>query len=173
MLSISTSSRARARLCTSSSASPANPHQAAREEMTIVAWSLIRAVSRGLADRGPSRPPAESLRRATGRPKYARRAGAGNAAGRRPQLMIVAGPAGRARPLLRYFYSEDVPQQDSLFRHEARSILKTEPTRTNKAELLARLRDKGVFLIDLATAPPRRPTPRPFAAAAAGPGEPR
>jgi hypothetical protein len=42
-----------------------------------------------------------------------------------------------------------VPQHDSLFRYVARSILKTEPTRTNKAELLARLRDKGVFLIDL------------------------
>jgi hypothetical protein len=42
-----------------------------------------------------------------------------------------------------------VPTQDSLFRYVARAILKVEPTRQNKAELLAGLRDKGVFLIDL------------------------
>jgi hypothetical protein len=42
-----------------------------------------------------------------------------------------------------------VPTQDSLFRYVVRAILKVEPTRENKAELLARLRDRGVFLIDL------------------------
>ena len=60
-------------------------------------------------------------------------------------LVAEAPPAA----LDRYFYFEDVPQRDSLFRYVARSILKTGPTRTNKADLLARLRDKGVFLIDL------------------------
>jgi hypothetical protein len=63
------------------------------------------------------------------------------------KLLLVA----EAPPAVldRYFYFEDVPRHDSLFRYVARSILKTEPTRTNKAELLARLRDRGVFLIDL------------------------
>lgn len=60
-------------------------------------------------------------------------------------LVAEAPPAA----LDRYFYFEDVLQQDSLFRYVARSILKVEPTRSNKAKLLARLRDRGVFLIDL------------------------
>jgi hypothetical protein len=63
------------------------------------------------------------------------------------KLLLVAEAPPAA--LDRYFYFEDVPQHDSLFRYVARSILETEPTRANKAELLARLRDKGVFLIDL------------------------
>jgi hypothetical protein len=63
------------------------------------------------------------------------------------KLLLVAEAPPAA--LDRYFYFEDVSQQDSLFRYVARSILKTEPTRNNKAELLARLRDQGVFLIDL------------------------
>jgi hypothetical protein len=60
-------------------------------------------------------------------------------------LVAEAPPAA----LDRYFYFEDVPKHDSLFRHVARSLLKTDPTRDNKAELLGRLRDRGVFLIDL------------------------
>jgi hypothetical protein len=54
-----------------------------------------------------------------------------------------------------YFYFEDVPKHDSLFRHVAPSILKTDPTRDNKAELLGRLRDRGVFLIDFEERPRR------------------
>ena len=46
----------------------------------------------------------------------------------------------------RYFYFEDVTEQDSLFRYVARGVLDEEPTRENKAELLGRLRDRGVFL---------------------------
>jgi hypothetical protein len=49
----------------------------------------------------------------------------------------------------RYFYFEDVSTQDSLFRYIARGILKVEPERGNKEQLLSRLRDRGVFLIDL------------------------
>lgn len=49
----------------------------------------------------------------------------------------------------RYFYFEMVATQDSLFRYVARAILGVEPTRVNKAELLGRFRDRGVFLIDL------------------------
>jgi hypothetical protein len=49
----------------------------------------------------------------------------------------------------RYFYFPDVASQDSLFRHVAGGVLGLAPTRTNKRELLAKLRDSGVFLIDL------------------------
>jgi hypothetical protein len=69
-------------------------------------------------------------------------------------LLLVAEAPPAA--LDRYFYFEDVPAQDSLFRYVARAILKLEPTRENKAELLARLRDSGVFLIDLKLDPTDR-----------------
>lgn len=77
-------------------------------------------------------------RRATAAEKY------------RPQqvrLLLVAEAPPSA--LDRYFYFEDVREQDSLFRYVARGILKAEPTREDKATLLARLRDRGVYLIDL------------------------
>lgn len=49
----------------------------------------------------------------------------------------------------RYFYFEDVRTQDALFRYVARMILGEQPTRENKSALLGKLRDRGVFLIDL------------------------
>lgn len=50
----------------------------------------------------------------------------------------------------RYFYFPDVTQHDWLFRAVVRGILPdAELTRANKASLLAQLRDRGVFLIDL------------------------
>ncbi len=50
----------------------------------------------------------------------------------------------------RDFYFPDVAQHDWLFRAVARAILPhAEPTRTNKASLLAQLHDRGAFLIDL------------------------
>lgn len=62
-------------------------------------------------------------------------------------LLVAQAPPDAAD---RYFYFTDVAQQDSLFRSVARAILPhTEPTRDNKASLLAQLRDRGVFLIDL------------------------
>jgi hypothetical protein len=60
-------------------------------------------------------------------------------------LVAEAPPAS----LDRYFYFPDVRVHDSLFRHVAREILRREPSRENKADLLRRLRDAGVFLIDL------------------------
>lgn len=54
----------------------------------------------------------------------------------------------------RYSYFEKVGEHDSLFRYVARGILRTEPTRANKRDLLSKLRDRGVFLIDL-----RQPDP--------------
>lgn len=53
----------------------------------------------------------------------------------------------------RYFYFEDVAIHDSLFRYVVRLTLELEPTREGKAELLAKLRDAGVFLIDLCLDP--------------------
>jgi hypothetical protein len=49
----------------------------------------------------------------------------------------------------RYFYFEDVPDQDSLFRHVVRAVLALEPSRTAKHDQLRSLADRGVFLIDL------------------------
>jgi hypothetical protein len=67
------------------------------------------------------------------------------------KLLLVAEAPPSA--LDRYFYFGDVTTQDSLFRYVARAILRTEPMRSNKAELLARLRERGVFLIDLKLEP--------------------
>jgi hypothetical protein len=67
------------------------------------------------------------------------------------KLLLVAEAPPAA--LDRYFYFEDVRTQDSLFRYVARSIVGVEPTRENKRELLERLRDRGVFLIDLSEDP--------------------
>jgi hypothetical protein len=63
------------------------------------------------------------------------------------KLLLVAEAPPAA--LDRYFYFEDVTTQDSLFRYVARVILRVEPTRSTKGELLAQLRARGVFLIDL------------------------
>ncbi|WP_078315386.1 hypothetical protein [Mycobacterium sp. D16Q16] len=62
-------------------------------------------------------------------------------------LLVAQAPPDAAG---RYFYFTDVPTQDTLFRSVARAILPgTEPTRDNKASLLAQLREQGVFLVDL------------------------
>src|SRR5688500_11017084 len=63
------------------------------------------------------------------------------------ELLLVAEAPPSAPE--RYFYFEDVREQDSLFRYVARGILKREPTRQNKPQLLGELRDCGVFLVDL------------------------
>lgn len=66
----------------------------------------------------------------------------------RVRLLLVA--QAPPEPADRYFYFTDVPTQDTLFRSVARTLLpRTEPTRTNKAFLLAQLQEQGVFLIDL------------------------
>jgi hypothetical protein len=53
----------------------------------------------------------------------------------------------------RYFYFEDVRDQDSLFRYVVRTVLGEEPSRSAKPQQLGRLRDSGVFLIDLKVDP--------------------
>jgi hypothetical protein len=64
-------------------------------------------------------------------------------------LVAEAPPAS----LERYFYFENVQAHDALFRYVARGVLGTEPTRANKPEFLAKLRDAGVFLIDVSPDP--------------------
>jgi hypothetical protein len=65
---------------------------------------------------------------------------------KRVKLLLVA----EAPPteLDRYFYFEDVPRADYLFRGVVPSLLGEEPSRS-KARQLAALKDLGVFLIDL------------------------
>jgi hypothetical protein len=53
----------------------------------------------------------------------------------------------------RYFYFEDVWTHDGLFRYVCRVLLGREPTRESKREVLEKLRDDGVFLIDLKETP--------------------
>ncbi len=65
----------------------------------------------------------------------------------RIRLLLIA-EAPPADPN-RYFYFHEVNAHDSLFRHVIRSLLGVEPTRENKAELLAQLQQQGTFLIDL------------------------
>jgi hypothetical protein len=64
-------------------------------------------------------------------------------------LLVVEAPPSA---LDRYFYFEDVPAHDSLFRHVVEGLLGEKPTR-DKAPYLDSLRDSGVFLIDLSLDP--------------------
>ena len=63
------------------------------------------------------------------------------------ELLLVAEAPPAA--LDRYFYFEDVPDQDSHFRHVVRAVLAIEPSRSQRARQLQRLAGRGVFLIDL------------------------
>jgi len=65
-------------------------------------------------------------------------------------LLVAEAPPGS---LDRYFYFEDVREQDALFRYVARGVLGEQPTRENKRELLVKVKEQGVFLIDLKTDP--------------------
>jgi hypothetical protein len=75
---------------------------------------------------------------------------------KRVDVLLVAEAPPRA--LDRYFYFPDVRVQDSLFRYVCRALLDREPTREGKPDLLAELRDRGIFLIDLQQEP-REGTP--------------
>lgn len=72
----------------------------------------------------------------------------------RVELLLVAEAPPAATD--RYFYYPEVSTQDSLFRYIARGVLGIEPTRTNKAQLLAFLQARGVLLIDLCEDPVTR-----------------
>lgn len=81
----------------------------------------------------------------------ARRAAAHKYRSDQIRLLLVA----EAPPtsLDRYFYFEDVSDQDSLFRYVVRVLLGAVPNRHDKPIWLSRLRDAGVFLIDLSEDP--------------------
>jgi hypothetical protein len=64
-------------------------------------------------------------------------------------LVAEAPPASPER----YFYFEDVPTQDSLFRNVAKVLLGETPPRAAKKRALTQLRERGVFLIDLSLDP--------------------
>ncbi|MBK8211487.1 MAG: hypothetical protein IPK78_17595 [Rhodospirillales bacterium] len=49
----------------------------------------------------------------------------------------------------RYFYFEHVPSNDWLFLGVAEMLLGEKPSRTNKANMLAELKNRGTFLIDV------------------------
>jgi hypothetical protein len=53
----------------------------------------------------------------------------------------------------RYFYFEDVNEQDSLFRYVAKGILGHTPDRPGKGAALSELKDRDVFLIDASDEP--------------------
>jgi hypothetical protein len=63
------------------------------------------------------------------------------------ELLLVAEAPPPA--LDRYFYFPEVISHDSLFRNVASTIFGADPTREGKAELLAQLKARGVFLVDL------------------------
>jgi hypothetical protein len=65
----------------------------------------------------------------------------------RVKLLLVAEAPPSAPE--RHFYFEDVREHDLLFRYVAKGILRRQPTRENKGELLAGLRERGVFMIEL------------------------
>jgi hypothetical protein len=65
-------------------------------------------------------------------------------------LLVAEAPPSSTE---RYFYFEHVRTHDSLFRHVANAILGQTPTRNEKANALAQLRERGVFLIDLCADP--------------------
>lgn len=69
----------------------------------------------------------------------------------RVRLLLIA----EAPPLAldRYFYFEDVAEQDSLFRCVVHGLFGIVPARHEKREWLRRLRDAGVFLTDVSEDP--------------------
>lgn len=70
--------------------------------------------------------------------------------GRVDLLLVAEAPPSS---LDRYFYFEDVPDHDSLFRHVVRAVLGLQPSRFEKPAQLQRLAARGVFLIDLKPEP--------------------
>lgn len=66
-------------------------------------------------------------------------------------LLIVAQTPPLA--LDRYFYFEDVVEQDSLFRYVVKGFTGSIPSRVDKAISLTNLRNRGVFLIDVKVDP--------------------
>jgi hypothetical protein len=77
----------------------------------------------------------------------ARLAAAAKYTPRKVRLLIVAEAPPCATD--RYFYFEEVASNDWLFRYVFEGLYGAKPERETKADDLARLRDDGIFLIDL------------------------
>lgn len=77
------------------------------------------------------------------------------------KLLLVAESPPRGKPgeSERYFYFENVAKHDSLFLSIAKELLKTDPQRSAKRQLLRELQKRGVFLVDLKPDPT---DPRPL-----------
>lgn len=108
---------------------------------------VVRAVYEGRAF-APRRIPRPTVPRYVAAMSLAtRRAAALKYQPRKVDLLLVA----EAPPcdLDRYFYFEDVPEHDWLFRYVWEALYAEKPNRARKAEHLAALRDAGLFLIDL------------------------
>lgn len=67
------------------------------------------------------------------------------------RLLLVAHAPPES--LERYFYFEDVREKDNLFRYVIKGLSGSMPERAEKRTWLARLREDGVFLIDLMEGP--------------------
>jgi hypothetical protein len=65
-------------------------------------------------------------------------------------LLVAEAPPN---DLDRYFYFDGVSAHDDLFRYVVKGIFGVMPTRESKAALLKRLREGGVFVIDLKVDP--------------------
>jgi hypothetical protein len=93
---------------------------------------------------------------ATQTPLAARRAAAAKYQPKKIKLLLVA----EAPPcdVDRYFYFEDVDKHDWLFRYVYEGLTEKKPTRENKADHLAQLRDAGLFMIDLHEENAEQPT---------------
>jgi hypothetical protein len=129
-------------------------------ECSDPACTRIRLTETARAGAASARPKSKTSAASKPRPRGSRPAPAGPAQARarrtraqnkyKPEtieLLLIAEAPPAA--LDRYFYFENVTAHDSLFRYIARGVLGVEPTRGGKAEVLAALRDRGVFLIDL------------------------
>jgi hypothetical protein len=122
----------------------------ARGVVRVRAQPTIRPANdsrRRIDSREAAMPSDEERRRAGAR----RRAAAEEFKPEKIDLLLVAEAPPEA--LDRYFYFTDVREHDSLFRYVCRAVLGREPTREGKAQLLAELRDGGVFLIDIQEEP--------------------
>jgi hypothetical protein len=80
-------------------------------------------------------------------PRQRGRAAAANYKPDRVRLLLVAEAPPNSEE--RYFYFEDVREQDSLFRYVCKVLFGTTPDGASKSYLLGKLKDEEVFLIDL------------------------
>lgn len=99
----------------------------------------------------PVKKTADSLHSSSKTPREQRDAASAKYKPKRVRLLLVA----EAPPCTtdRYFYFEDVTEHDSLFRYVYRGLFNETPSREGKAGCLAKMRDAGVYLIDVSEEP--------------------